>query len=278
MCWVGGLVLQGAHFGERKPSTARLYQDAPYGVNIPVLKNIMKHDAAAFVRRYIHFCDNDQKKPEGSKGYDRLFKISYALDTMTNGIRKAWIAGQRVTIDESMIKYMGRAVPFIQYMPAKPIKHSKKVFCLCCAYSGVLLAYQIYLGMSTCWNFPMFVSQCTNLSFFLLTRPGKNHEETKSTALSVCEALCDDAGLLEACGRVLYTDNYYTSVKLSRHMFEKYSWATLGTFVPTEKKHRENDDFPFHKLSNGARNSVGRGWFREAVIKLKAPSGTVYYI
>ena len=61
-------------------------------------------------------------------------------------------------------------------------------------------------------------------------------------------------------------------------MFEKYGWATLGTFVPTEKKHRENDDFPFHNLSNGARNSVGRDWFREAVIKLKALSRTVYYI
>ena len=67
MCWVVGLILQGTHFGVRKQSIARLYQDAPYGVNIPILtQKIMKRDAAAFVRRYIHFCDNDQKKPEGS--------------------------------------------------------------------------------------------------------------------------------------------------------------------------------------------------------------------
>ena len=32
------------------------------------------------------------------------------------------------------------------------------------------------------------------------------------------------------------------------------------------------------KLSNGARNSVKRGWFREAVLKLKSPTGTTYYI
>ena len=104
----------------------------------------MKRDAAAFVRHYIHFCDNDQKKLVGSKGYDCLFKVSYALNTMINGIRKASVARQRVTIDKSMIKYMGRVVLFVQYMPVKQIKHGINVFCLCCAYSGVLLAYQIY--------------------------------------------------------------------------------------------------------------------------------------
>ena len=96
--------------------------------------------------------------------------------------------------------------------------------------------------------------------------PGKREEESKSATLGVCESPCSDAGLLEKCGCVRYTDNYYISVKLARHMFEKYGWTTLGTFVPTNKKHQEADEFPFHKLSNGARNSVGRGWFREASI------------
>ena len=52
----------------------------------------------------------------------------------------------------------------------------------------------------------------------------------------------------------------------------------VGTTVPTEKKHRKNEDFHFLKLSNGARNLVARGWFREAVLKLKSPTGTTYYI
>ena len=101
----------------------------------------MKRDAAAFVRCYIHFCDNDQKKPERSKGYDRLFKVSYALNTMLNGIRKAWVAGQRVTIDKSMIKYMGRAVPFVQYMLAKPIKHGIKFF----AFAVGIVGYYLHI-------------------------------------------------------------------------------------------------------------------------------------
>ena len=51
----------------------------------------------------------------------------------------AWIAGKHGTIDESIIKYMGCAISFVQYMPAKPIKHGMKVFALCCAMSTVLL-------------------------------------------------------------------------------------------------------------------------------------------
>ena len=56
---------------------------------------------------------------------------------MMKGMRLAWTAGKHVTIGESMICYMGRAVNYVQYMPAKPIKHSIKVFfllrCFCCS-------------------------------------------------------------------------------------------------------------------------------------------------
>lgn len=62
------------------------------------------------------------------------------------GLRKSWIAGAKVTIDESMIRYMGRAVAFVQYMPQKPIKHGLKVFAVCCAYTAVLLGFEVYCG------------------------------------------------------------------------------------------------------------------------------------
>jgi hypothetical protein len=252
ICWVAHLIMQGALFGANKPATSRLYRKSPHGINVPILRNVMTRDAFTFMRRFVHFCDNQTRKRKGMHGYDPLCKVSYALDEMMKGMHRAWVAGKHVTIDESMIKYMGRAVSFVQYMPAKPIKHGIKLFCLCCAYTGVMLAFNIYLG--------------------------KSEEETKTTALIVCERLCNKAGLLKTRGRVLFTDNYYTSIKLSKHMFEQYGWTTVGTIVPTDKKHRENDDFPFLKLSNGARSSIERGWFREAVIKILSPRGTVYYI
>ena len=64
-------------------------------------------------------------------GYNVLFKVRYAMTTLMTGIHKAWsTGGKHVTIDESMISYMGRAVSFVQYMPAKPIKHDIKVYAL----------------------------------------------------------------------------------------------------------------------------------------------------
>ena len=101
-----------------------------------------------------------------------MFKITHVLDEIAKGIRRVWLTGQRVTVDKSMIKYMGRAVPFVQYMPAKPIKHGIKVFCLCCAISGVMLAFQVYCGR------------------------GDDDVKKKTPAVDVCDQLCGDAGLL----------------------------------------------------------------------------------
>ena len=60
------------------------------------------------------------------------------------GVRGVWTDVNHVTIDESMIKYMGRAITYVQYMPAKPINHGIKVFSICCALSTVILGSEVY--------------------------------------------------------------------------------------------------------------------------------------
>ena len=62
------------------------------------------------------------------------------------GLAAAWVAGKHITIDESMIKYKGKYVGFVQYMRDKPIKHGLKVFSCNCSYTAVLLAAFVYLG------------------------------------------------------------------------------------------------------------------------------------
>jgi hypothetical protein len=57
-----------------------------------------------------------------------LYQKQIAIDTVLKTLAAGWIIGQRICLDESMIKYMGRFVSFIQYMPAKPIKHGIKVY------------------------------------------------------------------------------------------------------------------------------------------------------
>jgi hypothetical protein len=83
--------LSGAYFGGKNNcGINNIYQNAPYGVSIPFIQNAMPRDAFDFMRRYIHFVNNRDRR---------------ILDTVMDGLRRAWIAGEKITIDESMIKY-----------------------------------------------------------------------------------------------------------------------------------------------------------------------------
>lgn len=79
-------------------------------------------------------------------------------------------------------------------------------------------------------------------------------------------------------GLTLYTDNWYTSIALAKYLYNTYGWTLLGTVIPTESKARSGHDIPFIKLSNGALRNVERGWFREAVCKVRTQSGEVFWI
>ena len=249
MAWVAIAIISGAHFGDRR-NHRKVWMNAPYGISIPYIQNAMPRDAFEFMRRYIHFTDNKDKKPTNHPHYNPLYKVQYVLNELMNGMRTAWIAGDKITIDESMIKYAGRAIAFVQFMPAKPIKHGVKVFAVCCAFTAVLIGFEVYVGS----------------------------DKIDNSAKAVVGRLLESANLTAARGRVLYTDNWYTSVDLAKMLFEKYGWHFCGTITPTDKKSRANEDVPFLKLSNGALRDVERGWFREAVLEKKTPTGKRYCI
>ncbi len=103
--------------------------------------------------------------------------------------------------------------------------------------------------------------------------------------VDICERLIHEAdlannqtgGMIHGC--TLYSDNYYTSVKMAKHLYKKYWWTLVGTVVPTEKTSRSDEDLPFVKLSNGARNKLRRGWFCEAyMMKNLSMSMKAYYM
>ncbi len=259
ICWVAILILQGAHFGSDKKLLRNMWRRSPYGISMPYIQNTMMRDAFEFLRQYIHFSENYQRPKSSDANFDPLFKVSYVLEEVGSGIHRVWQAGKDVSLDESMIKYCGRAVAFIQYMPAKPIKHGIKVFCLCCAATAVMLAFEVYCG--------------------------KDNNKTNNTMVDICERLIHKAGLVNSQtggiihGRTIYSDNYYTSVKMAKHLYKKYRWTLVGTVVPTEKTSRSDEDLPFVKLSNGARNKFRRGWFSKAYMKKNLPrSKKAYYM
>jgi hypothetical protein len=125
------------------------------------------------------------------------------------------------------------------------------VYALCCAFSAVLLAYQVYVG---------------------------KEDDVDNSAVAICHRLCKEAHITGEKGHVLYTDNWYTGIKLCKEFFEEYGWTVVGTVTTTDKKARADEDIPFLKLSNGARDGVERGWYREAVIKMVTKHRRVYYI
>ncbi len=88
-------------------------------------------------------------------------------------------------------------------------------------------------------------------------------DKDHNTAIDIVKGLIDQADLTSIHGWILYTDNWYTSIKLAKD----YHWRFCGTLALTNKKSRIGLDVPFVELSKGVLRLVDQGWFREAVVK-----------
>ena len=120
-----------------------MWRKPPHGLSIPYVKNEMSRDVFEFMQRKIYFYDNSKIKEKGVRGYDPLFKVIYTLEITMKVMRGVWISRKHVNIYKSMIKYIGRDIKYIQYMPAKLIKHGIQVFAICCAISTILLVFKV---------------------------------------------------------------------------------------------------------------------------------------
>ena len=58
--------------------------------------------------------------PKDHPRWDPLQKIQPILDLLLKQLALAYVLGDRLSIDEAMIKYCGKFVSFVQYMPKKP--------------------------------------------------------------------------------------------------------------------------------------------------------------
>ncbi len=98
LAFVAILIIQGAHFGSHKRTARKMWRNAPHGLGIPYIRNSMRLDAYEFARRSIHFVDNAHQVEKGQPGYDALYKVTSAMNTMMEGIQKCWKPGKHVTI------------------------------------------------------------------------------------------------------------------------------------------------------------------------------------
>ncbi|KAB0803767.1 hypothetical protein PPYR_00737 [Photinus pyralis] len=157
--------------------------DALY--NIPLARSVMPRNRFELILKFIHFSDNQLAPPD-----DRLLKIRNVMNKFIHNYKIAYTPGQRVCIDESLIPWRGRLM-FRQYIPNKRHRYGIKVFKLCS-------------DRGYTWN--------------LMVYCGKTTDRENSVAESVVMELVD--GLLDQ-GRVLYTDNWYTSVPLAYRLLDR---------------------------------------------------------
>ena len=113
---------------------------------------------------------------------------------------------------------MGIDVTYSQYMPENPINHGINMFSICCDISAILICFKVYVGQE---------------------------DDSDNTSLGIFDELVKEAGITSVRGQTLYTNNYYKSMALAKHMFNNYGWKIVGTIVPTDKKSRADHDILF---------------------------------
>jgi hypothetical protein len=245
LAWLGILILLSAFGSIRSPHLA---WSRGYGLDIACIRNAMSRDRFDQIKRCIHFVNSKFLPKRGSRRWSPIQKVKSFVDAIQKNIRSNYNVGQFLCADESMIKYKGKAIKYVQYMPAKPTKHGIKVFALCCAETGYIYAFYVYTGK----------------------------ENDPASATQVVERLLglDPDLVTNSKGRVMFTDNYYTSEELEKKLYEDYGMLLVGTVKLTKKLSRTVADFAFHRLSNAAKKLVDRGWLRTAQKKVTDSNNT----
>ena len=140
------------------------------------------------MQNYIHFWKTEP-------GYNPLIKNILSLVSAYGGNAKCLGTGDKVTVDKSMMRYMGGATSFVQFMPRKPIKQGIKIFTIICAYTAALLDFEVFCG-----------AEVSN--------------DQDNSALGVVRHLIQKAYLTGVHGHTVYTDNWYTTMDLAQGLFQ----------------------------------------------------------
>ena len=111
----------------RKPSISDYWSKNPV-YRYPPIADRISRDRYREISRYLHFVDNTTLAPPGTEGYDRLGKVRPLLNYLTERFKIIYIPGKNMSVDEAMIKFLGRS-SLKQYIKNKPIKRGIKVCC-----------------------------------------------------------------------------------------------------------------------------------------------------
>ena len=171
------------HMGSVKLPSIEHYWSRDSLYSFPVFSKVMSRNKFQLMIRFWHFVDNEKVS------CGRLNKIKPILDHLNSTMDEIYYPGKNLSIDESMMLWRGRLV-FRQYIKNKRHKYGVKFYELC-ESDGVVLRAKIYSGEST-----------------------PDIHSLGQTAAIVLELI----GKFLGQGHCVYTDNFYNSFELAKHM------------------------------------------------------------
>ena len=183
------------HMGRVKMPSLEHYWSKNSLYRFPLFSRIMSRNKFQLILRFWHFISNEDT------GSGRLCKIIGLLDHLNNAMDNIYCPNKNISIDESMM-LEGRLV-FRQYVKNKRHKYGIKFYELC-ESDGIVLKVKIYSGETT-------------LDKHLLGQTG-------AIVLDLTEKFLGK-------GYHLYTDSFYNSFELTKHMINQktYICGTLRT-------------------------------------------------
>ena len=129
---------------DQKPAIAHYWSTDPYLGNQGI-RSVIPRERFEALNRYLHLNDSEQMPSRDDAAYDPLYKLRPLIDHCQQNFKDQYIPGCDMSVDEGMIKYMGRLY-FRQYTPKKPIKYGIKVWMAADSRTGYVCNYDIYLG------------------------------------------------------------------------------------------------------------------------------------
>ena len=173
-----------------------------FHVSVPA--TIMPRDRFMAILSNIHMSDpakdqvNDDKK--GTEDYDRLHRVRPLMEFISMRCMAIYHPRQHLSVDERMVATKAR-LSIKQYMKAKPTKWGLKFFVLADS-NGYTIDFSLYTGKSS-------MASGKGLSFDVVA--GLVKKEYLGT------------------GYIVYTDNFYTSPLLYRHLRQQ-GFGACGTY------------------------------------------------
>uniref|UniRef100_A0A3B4T941 PiggyBac transposable element-derived protein domain-containing protein n=1 Tax=Seriola dumerili TaxID=41447 RepID=A0A3B4T941_SERDU len=170
--------------------------------HVPFPATVMSRDRFMAVLSNLHLSDPEQNedndKKKGTEDYDHLHRFRPLMEIICVNCKAIYHPRQHLAVDERMVGTKAR-LSIKQYMKAKPTKWGLKFFVLA-DMNGYTIDFILYTGKSK-WA------------------------SGKGLSFDVVAGLVNNLG----SGYIIYTDNFYTSPLLFRHLRQQ-GFGACGTY------------------------------------------------